>query len=435
MSKLKALVGLAPDVAKAAKRAPLNPDSPPRMRFMDQFEEYQATQSAIDARSAPSPVPTALDLEIAQKEAAQAESARIEGISSPEARPSTAHQSLNPEEFRTRLELQLMDPAFGVKAADGELDSFDLARLADSGTAHRQRTRSMLTGLRQNERWGARYDQWVEDSPYKEQVFFHTDKWTDPTRSDTFVQFENPREFGLHAGTLGAAERFVGFGGAENAMKVQQEFADDIAEIASLAGLEVKDVHRAIGKQVEAHFVNRFTRGQDGPPNADEWAAILDRVDFEVGDEAAEALDKILKRMKQQPTPNTTPMVFRGKNGLYLQDQNANFRPETVVDQLLDIFPDDADEIFAAAGGTIQESTKKLQAFIESKGFDHIVYHNAVEDRGSLSIINWNPELQKSLWDAELAGVNPTGHGRAAAQAWLGMTGVGAGNAAIQSDE
>ena len=128
-------------------------------------------------------------------------------------------------------------------------------------------------------------------------------------------------------------------------------------------------------------------------------------------------------------------MVFRGKNGLLMKDLNANFRPGNVAEQLEDIFPDDADEILAAASGTRAEKTKKLQAFIESKGFDHIVYHNAVEDRGSVSIINWNPDLQKSVYDPELAGMGDKAASGAAAQAFIGMLGIGGTGAALQPDK
>jgi hypothetical protein len=132
----------------------------------------------------------------------------------------------------------------------------------------------------------------------------------------------------------------------------------------------------------------------------DELEELLKEAFFNV-DMPEELALKLIGDMRSMPTTVATPHLFRGKNGLLLQD-NGNFYPGEVAKQLQQIFKDDWDEIEAAAGGSKVEGSKKLAKFLESKGYDHIVYINAVEDRGLPSIINWNPELWVSIYDPSL---------------------------------
>lgn len=422
---IKALKG-AETVAGEIPRVTTATRQPSVLPGLDLLDEYNKT--------APTPRVGIIEDEIVQQSAAQTELTRLQKIKNPTAEPSTFYQAADADEFKVRYNEQLKNPTYSVKSAIGHLASGDLEQLVKSQGEHITMRNNMMHRLRKNERWGKRYDEWVGDSAYKDEVFFHVDKWTDPTRPNSFVQFEDPLEMGLHAGTANAANRFVGFGGVEGAMQVQGDFAQSLDELAGLADIDPKELHRIVAREIEAKFQAKFTRGQQ-PDISDDWVEIMGKIDERVGTDAGDEAQAILSRMKEFPTPSTTPMVFKGRNGLLMQDLNANFRPEEVGRQLEDIFPDDADAILAASSGTRAEKTKKLQDFIESKGYDHIIYHNAVEDRGSLSIINWNPDLQRSVYDMELAGASDVGGASAQAQAFIGMLGIGGGGAALQQDE
>ena len=63
-----------------------------------------------------------------------------------------------------------------------------------------------------------------------------------------------------------------------------------------------------------------------------------------------------------------------------------------------------------------------MRRFIEDKGYDHIAYHNSVEDVGSISVIHWKPELMVSIMDPRLTG--GTVPGKAASMAAYVMGGV-----------
>ena len=105
----------------------------------------------------------------------------------------------------------------------------------------------------------------------------------------------------------------------------------------------------------------------------------------------------------------------------------GNFKNGTIANQLYDIFPDDTlliDEAMSVIGQG--PKAKALGQFIEHKGFDHISYLNGVEDRGSLSIINWNPDLQRSIWDPEFVGSSPAAAAKAVSAYVLVAIGLGA---------
>ena len=80
--------------------------------------------------------------------------------------------------------------------------------------------------------------------------------------------------------------------------------------------------------------------------------------------------------------------------------------PEVDFAQLVDIFPDETlklDARFGSATGN-EGKTAMLRQFIEEQGFDHIVYHNTVEEPGSLAVIHWKPEQMVSMTDPKVTG-------------------------------
>jgi hypothetical protein len=140
--------------------------------------------------------------------------------------------------------------------------------------------------------------------------------------------------------------------------------------------------------------------------------------------------------LKTMPTPSTTPFLFRGRNGLLLEDAGG-FKAVGVANQLERIF-NNADDIAAidmalgAAGETAKQ--QELIKFIESKGYDHAVYHNSVEDKGSLSIINWNADLMASPW-ARQFNQGPADQAQVATQYIMGALGFGGADAIIRDEE
>jgi hypothetical protein len=189
-----------------------------------------------------------------------------------------------------------------------------------------------------------------------------------------------------------------------------------------------------MAQATEAHFLNKFT------DNANYY--IWDQVEELVSEFGkafgAEpgATNQFIQGLRGMPTPNTTPFLFRGKNGLLLED-NGGFKAQGVGSQLQSIFnnAEDIARVDMALGASTEGlRQKELIKFIESKGFDHITYFNSVEDKGSLSIINWNPDLMVSPWARELHR-GPAGQAKAASQYVLGVLGLGGADAIVRDKE
>lgn len=340
---------------------------------------------------------------------------RAAAISDPtfSAEDARFYQTESPEEYAVRITNQLEDPVHSAKALYGDdLALQDVQIIPDiekSIGTWKETSEVIFNKMGANPRWKQRIDQWYGDSAYKGRVIYHTDKWTDPTRHGDFIQFIDPMEMGLHGGSSAAAGRFIGFGGNVNAaISVEKDGQQLIKELSLMAGIPTRELEGVFARRIEDLMVQKFTKGGDRAlPTDDEWSAVLREVSDALGEGAGEEAAILAKQLADVPKPNTTPFLFRGKNGLLLRDEGG-FTPGHVYPQLEQLFPDDADEILAIMGrkGKL-EKTKGLQAFIESKGYDHVVYHNAVEDKGTLSIINWNPDLQTSLWDDAFTAGDP----------------------------
>lgn len=354
----------------------------------------------------------------------------MDSITKLTAEPNSFHQAQNADEFKARFQGQLNNPDYMARNSNPLGSGVDVGEIAQSQGRHIKMRNDMLHRLGSNPRWKERYRVWVGDSAYDGEILFHIDKQTDPTRIDSFIQFEKPREFGLHAGTTRASEGVLGFGGVPGMTQAGEELSRKIDELANFLQIPERQLHAVIGREIDAHFVKKFQEGQAFTPvNTEEWQAIIDSMQNDTifqGRELTSALG-ILRSLKEFPVPSSTPMVFRGKNGLLLVD-HGGFRTDAVADQLRMIFPEDTDLIDAARAAPKEQAQRNLQKFIESKGYDHIVYHNSVEDKGSLSIINWNPELQKSIYDPDFAGVNSIGQARASAAGFAALMGVGGAN-------
>jgi hypothetical protein len=421
-------------VDPARARELINTAPKGNLGFIDDMAEYDRIAGDLERASEAPITHKEVQAEIVAKRNQEAEETRIRNVTSSDADPEHAfvYQTKEQGEFAERLNKQLRNPEYAALTVTSGADDVTMRTAIEaSQTAHKEMVNRVTGKLRANPRWTARVNDWFEDSPYKDDVLFHVDKQTDPLRADSFIQFENPREMGLHAGTNAAAERVIGVWGPEAAALQTGDFVEQLEELAGLANIPISRINMVIADELTTFFERKFLEGTTLGKWNDEWKNIMVKVEAELGPDIVDEAVKIMSILKNMPTPNTTPMVFKGKNGLLLKDE-GNFFPRQVADQLVGIFPDDADEIFAAVSAKKVDQSKNLQKFIESKGYDHIVYNNSVEDRGSVSIINWNPELQKSVWDADFVGSNPTGAASAAAAAMLAVMGIGAQNADVR---
>ena len=357
---------------------------------------------------------------------------RAAAISDPKFRADDArfYQTESPEEYTTRFANQLEDPVHSTIAIHGRVPDVNaVPNIETSIKTWKDTSKRIFDKMGANPRWQQRIDQWYGDSAFKGRVIYHTDKYTDPTRHGDFIQFTDPSEMGLHGGSSAAAGRFIGFGGdADAAIAVEKDGQQLIQELAMMAEIPTKRLESVFARKIEELMVQKFSRGTDRiPPTDDEWFDILDQIGATLGEETATETKILVQQLANVPKPNTTPFLFRGKNGLLLRD-DGGFTPGHVFPQLEELYPHDSDEILSIMGrqGRL-EKTKGLQQFIESKGYDHIVYHNAVEDRGTLSIINWNPDLQISLWDDAFTAGDPKQAASIVAGAMTTALGFGSG--------
>jgi hypothetical protein len=261
--------------------------------------------------------------------------------------------------------------------------------------------------FRGNPRKRAFIEEWMGDSPYVRakgsktpEVFFHVDRQTDPFTSmneGRFIQTEgDPNELGLHSGSnaaaIGATIKNADIGAQQmhSFDTLVDEFAGFTDDPASLKSLIVRTV--------DDWAERRFARGEKPTNNVfEELEAELDQVLLEVGAPTG-FKGMLIRQLKGLPTANTTPHLFRGKNGLFLEDRGGWFK-QGVKAQLHEVFGHNSDEfdVIESLG-----TWKQYQDYIESKGYDHVIYHNTVEDRGSISIINWNEDLMLPLYDKRL---------------------------------
>lgn len=434
MSKYKPLAVLTEE-ASAIRKAKVGAIVPPvditsgakqgDLGFLDEFAE---TQGQIDRAT-----PEAVRVEVNEASLAEAEAKRVTSVSDPTADYTIFRQARTPEEFATRLNDQLNEPVYSVKALPGGVGVEAIDSVRKSRTQHMKMSNDILTPLQENPRWASATDEWYGDSPYKGDVQFHVDRHTDPTRPNSFIQFEEPWEFGIHSGTNDAAERTIHPGGIEAVMRNMEEQAQAIEQIAGTLELPVSAVERAMAQAAERYLVQRFTKNAD--VNIwDEVAGILDEFVVEFNADP-QAVGQFIAELKGMPTPSTTPFLFRGKRGLLLVD-DGGFKAGGVAEQLEGIFNNAEDiQSIDVAMGKLGETNKQkaLIEFIESKGYDHVVYHNTVEDKGSLSLINWNPDLMASPWDKQFTR-GPADQARVASQYILGALGLGAGSAELLNE-
>lgn len=369
-------------------------------------------------------------------------------------------QTESPEEFSKRYREQFRDRDFAYRAAFGN-DPHDTAlahlnmgpgpeqikqqmgeRAINELTFQFTVGRKVFNPIR-SPRARSRALEWLGESPYVRegkdintpQIFVHMDRWADPNgsmMSQDPIQFsDEANELGMHSGSYLAAEQ-ASVRDINEVMFRHQDFQNDIEQFAGLSD-NPERVKEMIVETLEANLVDKFKSfgkegwGKVGQDLQDELNMLL--VELGVPNPSMEVAT-FLSRLRSLPVPSTTPHLFRGKNGLYLRDMGG-FGPEEIGRQLKLLYPDETTKIDTILDGGGPTTTKGLRKFIEDKGFDHVIYHNSAEDKGSISIINWNPDLWMSIYDPRL---HKSAEGQANAMAAYVLGLMGLGGAAVQQD-
>ena len=365
---------------------------------------------------------------------------------SPSADVDLSAQARDPESFRRKYHQQLSDPDFSTRG--GQLMHMDSPPLPKEMIVESQINDFVFQGLAGGQalrgRSGIRAMNWLGDSPYtrsfssdKPRIFVHIDRHTDPTRPNDLIQFDDPWEMGVHSGTNEAAIlATIGQGhtaqdALQGTMARLKQFDADLDELFGYSEFPKED-REVFVTALENHFRQRFTRGGSDVETWEEAKEIIEGTLYDIG-APTELVNQYIAKAKNFPNANSTPHLFRGKNGLYLRDLGG-FQAENVAKQLEQIFPDNLNEIKAAmsqSGGKNRQLA--LRKFIEDQGYDHIIYHNALEDRGSLSIINWNRDLYMPLYSEEILG-NSKNIVEAKVAGALAMLGIGAGAVQIPTE-
>ena len=408
---------------------------------MDQevLKEFDLTQGALDKVDETLNASVGMQAQLRALYDEANELSRRAAITDPKAEPTTYHQANSPEEFSHRLANQ-WTPDYASRAIAGsqsfnpDVGASTALEILNNRVANDAIVETFTKQFDKIPRYSARLKEWQGDSPYKMQ--FHVDRITDTRNPDVSIQFTDAREIGNHGGSVAASEGVIGGANAiEEGMKLAGEHALDIKAIAAELGMSPKALDLKIATATNDFYLAKFNK-TDGTGIWDDLKPLFDQYDEIMGATAGTGR-KLLNEIRDLPTPNTTPYYFRGVNGLLLDD-TGGFSPRIVGDQLLNIFNNDVDmDIIEAAlkAGSRPKVTKALTDFIESKGYDHITYFNTVEDKGSLSIINWKPDLELSPWDPILHGGNRQSQAQAASSFVLGVFGLGVGHASIREEE
>ena len=434
MSKLDVVVDAVQGARKVAKADDLvkgtvdtaraQSSGSARLTLKEAIYDHNASIKSDGYTEALKPVPVD-----AQKVVDELEVTRQRRLYEPDSDVDYTYQTRGPEEFKERLFKQLVNPDYAARgSSDPMLPAPDKGIVAERMMDDFVFQVKMTGGILKN-RTLKRAISWLGDSPYRTtkegrapRVFVHIDRQTDPTRMDDFIQFDDPWEMGLHSGTNQAAIEAT-IQDPDAARLSLKTFDDSIGELAGYSD-DPKAFTQTFYRTLEEHFIAKFNKGATN--NFEIWEETQELIEKQLFDLGAPTniANQYIAKAKQLSTASSTPHLFRGKNGLYMYDAGG-WGPEEVYRQLSIMFPDQKaalDQAMTALGSGPKQ--KNLQKFIEDQGFDHIVYHNSVEDKGTLSIINWNRDLYMPLLDKRLVGADDK---VVAAKVAMAMAAVGLG--------
>ncbi len=428
--------------------------------------DFQKSQGSIDATQS---VDETVSLQVRQAQAAEDEATRVAAINPSNKDPLYNQQALTPDEYKDRLP-QLIDPEFShnarmISAGESDLTLTDqgfgdiagknAAWVADSEAV----TREVFQG-----RAGATLRGYVGDSPYTRgafgdtseladlpMTFYHVDVRTDPTGRGLIQLTSDAREGGLHTGSRAATDAVKGLtergkNTLDSVVETLERFEDRLFDAVG----ETVEIRNPFLRAVNEVQRRKFLRTGDAPipgNSFDDVESIVDEVfeelsifldEVEIPGEARVVLEqkdatRLKSRLKSLLSSNfdsnSFPFITDVKQGLVMPDIQ-DWQPQNIAENLFGrgIFPDD--ELSAIKQMQTPQANDALQELLSGRGYDHIAYHNAAEDSGSLSLILFREQNVQKLYDPSLPGM--AGKGQQAALAVMLAPLVGALNAPVR---
>lgn len=433
MSKLKPVVEAVERTAKVIPPSAAVPSAPigrqaARAQMDMLFKEHSDSIESMIKETEDLLTKKELDLGIGESDlvpdslSIRAEEIRRQRILDPEANLEISAQTRTPEEYAERWHKQINNAGYAARSVLGIHDPTVTRTIGDKlleeWTGHVRASimrdisvqNKVSRSFKNNPRTMKYLEGWMEGSPYtrpgksQPHVFFHVDRYSDPLTSniEDMIQFsDDANELGLHSGTMVAAEGAT-IKTPEAGMQAHEAFADWIDELAGYTGKDQRELHVLVGDAITNFTERRFEVAWKNRQSIDLGDVFNDVEEFlgrslvEEGLPVEDVFRNLRSIVRTLPIPDTTPHFFRGKNGLLMEDRGGWF-PNGVILQLMEIFPEDRILLEAMA-----RENKSIREYIESKGYDHVVYNNTVEDKGMPSIITWNPDLVMSLFDPRL---------------------------------
>jgi hypothetical protein len=418
--------------------------SAPELKGMDELVSYQRNANAEDAANqAPLRPKDVVDQQVAAAEAEGLELERKINISADwsEVRYSSQGQAIDAAEYQDRVaQLTRADYSHNARMESvgrtglglSHKDALDIPIKNEEWLASsRVVTEQALSGragakLRDFASTGAyTRRQFGDTGPLADEpmVFYHVDLWKDPTNRLPLIQMtDDAAEGGLHVGSRMATEELT-----TGSRQSRKNFDEAVATLNEFDP-KTKDVFL---RAVEEAKVARFRRTGDPvmPLHArEEIDSMVDEI-FEnfdtfmrAGDPdgpailALDTADKLKSRLKgllRADYDNARfPLVTDVKQGLVMPDIQ-NWEVDNIADNLIGmkIFPDDELEAIKQMG--TQQGNKRFKELMAEKGYDHIAYHNGAEDSGTLSLVLFNDNNYRSLYQPSAADVAGAGNNAA----------------------
>ena len=285
-------------------------------------------------------------------------------------------------------------------------------------------------------------------------VMYHGDTRTDPTGRELIQFSPDANQSGLHSGSLQATEDIIAPTriAKKNLDSVVDAFEQFEADMANEAG-QIVNIREPFIKAVKEVQARIFHRVGDAPIPGDSFKFVAEVVDeiFEEFSLFVEQVDlpqgtrTILNqldrpRLNQRLSTllranfdnNRFPFIANTKQALYMPDIQ-DWSASNVATNLLDLDIIDDDILRTIENSGLAEGNELLQKSLAEKGFDHIAYHNAGEDAGTLSFIFFNDHNIQRLYAPTVP--NNAGKGKQAALSVLLAPLLGALNAPVRNEK
>jgi len=400
------------------------------------LKEFQSQQGAIDSLEN---LPSITD-EVRRADIIENEMDRLAGLEPTEKNPMYRVQARTPEEYKARISEQLTDPEFSNNAqaiAAMDVDTTIHGDMAGGAAEIALRNKQWLDDSAElsaavfKGREGEQLRKWAEGSytrgdfgdtgPMKDfpMVMYHADIRTDPT-GRILIQFtDDATQSGLHTGSLQATLDIVA--PTRSAKKTLDDVTDAFGQFedqvwdATKTEVDIRDPFIKAVKEVQNR---KFLRTGDAPLPGDSFQFVEETVDeiFEefrtfldqttLSPEATVALNQLdparLKTrlrvlLQANFDSNMFPFITKRKMGLVMPDIQHWDAPNVAENLLsLGIIEDDILNTIMQLDNV--NANKLLKSSMKDQGYDHIAYHNAGEDAGTLSFIFFDEDSIQKLY-------------------------------------